>query len=133
MNSYVTFIWPVTSCNFIRSSQIWQVWCYLKLSLMIWWLSQPKARMSFDSQMGSPLMDWIGPGAILEIGSSNWGMGDKWWFHLPFIDQWRASQISKAQRMTLNIKYGQGKVHSLKELLSLDWADESESGVAWDA
>ena len=33
----------------------------------------------------------------------------------------------------LNIKYGQGKVHLLKELLSLDWADESESGVAWDA
>ena len=30
----------------------------------------------------------------------------------------------------LNIKYGQGKVHLLKELLSLDWADESESGVA---
>ena len=33
----------------------------------------------------------------------------------------------------LNIKYGQGKVHLLKKLLSLDWADESESGVAWDA
>ena len=33
----------------------------------------------------------------------------------------------------LNIKYGQGKVHLLKELFSLDWADESESGVAWDA
>ena len=33
----------------------------------------------------------------------------------------------------LSIKYGQGKVHLLKEVPSLDWADESESGVAWDA
>lgn len=35
----------------------------------------------------------------------------------------------------LDIKYGQGKEHLLRvrEVPSLDWADESESGVAWDA
>ena len=68
---------------------------------------------------------------------SSWGNSRDWVLELRQVvippslyRSWRASQISKAQMMTLNIKYGQGKVHLLKELLSLDWADESESGVA---